>query len=710
MQDQNITTADQDREATEVAEQMVAQAEKAVPGMAGENDILGRVIEKIRESENILVTLSRDPSVDEMAGALALTMFLDGLQKHTTAIYSGKTPDALKFLQPEGTFESNTASLQDFIIALSKEKADHLRYKLEGDFVKIYITPYKTTLSEADLEFSHGDYNVDLVLALSVPSVADLDAALAEYGRIMHDATTVDITCEAPGKFGEIEWSDPGASSVSEMLTRLIFRMQGEEVELDKGIANALLTGIVAATGRFSNERTNSETMQLASRLMAMGADQQMIAMHVIDSEAEEKAAEAAAKEAEEKAAQVAAKEAEERAAVKAAEAAKGTTVEVDEKALEQVKARATMEAAAEAALNRAVKTAADNAAAVSGAEVAAAPEVSAAPGAPVAVSGVPVGQGSGAAAPVSAPVTAPVVTQTPVSAPVTAPVVTQAPVSAPVATSVATENPVLPAVAVAPAAASVAAPAVATAPVTAAPGSAPATAPAPAPTVAPVPVPAPAPTVAPVPVPAPAPTVASVPTSTPTVATMQVPGMLELPKVEPVVASVSAPVTGVAELPKVESVATTAPAVGATLQPAPTIEPVAKPKDYEAMIEQALAEPLPVETAASAAGLLKTPVGVPAASATTPVAPAVGVPAGVNPAVMAAPQEAAETAARILGPMGRAMPSEVGVQPAMAPSTVGAQPGVMPPVGAGEVKPGQTILPPAPTPEVGTGLMPPTA
>ena len=157
--------------------------------------------------------------------------------------------------------------------------------------------------------------------------------------------------------------------------------------------------------------------------------------------------------------------------------------------------------------------------------------------------------------------------------------------------------------------------------------------------------------------------------------------------------------VPGTVELPKVEPVETTAPAVGATLQPAPRIEPVAKPKDYEAMIEQALAEPLPVETAASAAGLLKTPVGVPA-----------GVPAGVNPAVMAAPQEAAETAAPILGPMGLAMPSEVGVQPAMAPSTVGAQPGAMPPVGAGEVKPGQTILPPAPTPEVGTGLMPPTA
>ena len=112
----------------------------------------------------------------------------------------------------------------------------------------------------------------------------------------------------------------------------------------------------------------------------------------------------------------------------------------------------------------------------------------------------------------------------------------------------------------------------------------------------------------------------------------MQVPGTVELPKVEPVATPVSTPVTGVAELPKVEPVATTAPAVGVTLQPAPTIEPVAKPKDYEAMIEQALAEPLPVDTAASAAGLLKTPV---AASTVTPtgntVAPAVGVPARIT-------------------------------------------------------------------------------
>lgn len=252
--------------------------EPVVPGIVEQGDFVQKIAEKIRGSENILVALSRDPSVDEMAAAIGLTMFLDGMQKHATAIYSGQTPNALQFLKPETTFERNTNSLQDFIIALNKDKADHLRYKLEGDFVKVYITPYKTTITERDLEFSHGDFNVDLVIALGVPTAGDLDAALTEYGRIMHDASTVDITVGAPGRFGEIEWSEPGSSSVSEMVTRLALQIQGT---IEPTIATALLTGVVAATGRFSNARTNAETMQLASQLMEMGADQQLIAANV---------------------------------------------------------------------------------------------------------------------------------------------------------------------------------------------------------------------------------------------------------------------------------------------------------------------------------------------------------------------------------------------------------------------------------------------
>ena len=239
-----------------------------------------KIAEKIKSSNNILVALSRDPNVDEISAAIGLTMILNKLGKHVTAIYSGKTPNTLEFLKPEQTFEKNTNSLQDFIIALHKDKADHLRYKIEGDYVKVYITPYKTTISQTDFEFSQGDFNVDLVISIDVENAESLDGALSEYGRIMHDATAVNITTNQAGRFAELEWSDPSESSVCEMIVILSGYL--DQTEFDQPTATALLTGIVSATDRFSNARTTSETMQVSSRLMQAGADQQLISSNIM--------------------------------------------------------------------------------------------------------------------------------------------------------------------------------------------------------------------------------------------------------------------------------------------------------------------------------------------------------------------------------------------------------------------------------------------
>ena len=180
--------------------------------------IIKDIISNIAEVNNILVALSSNPSVDELCAAIGLTLVLDKVGKHATAIYSGLTPNAIQFLEPDKTLEDDIDSLRDFIVQLNKEKADHLRYKIEGDFVKVFITPYRTTLSEDDLDFSRGDFDVDLVLTIDVAEAVDLDNALREHGRIMHDATIINITTVEPGKFANIEWSDPSASSVSEMV------------------------------------------------------------------------------------------------------------------------------------------------------------------------------------------------------------------------------------------------------------------------------------------------------------------------------------------------------------------------------------------------------------------------------------------------------------------------------------------------------------
>ncbi|RWZ79485.1 MAG: hypothetical protein EOT04_01515 [Candidatus Chaera renei] len=235
------------------------------------------VVERIKNSANVLVTVSASPSVDELSAALALTLMLNKMDKHSTAVFSGALPPAIQFLEPDKTFESTVDSLRDFIIALDKEKADRLRFKVEDDVVKIYITPYRATLSEQDLTFSQGDFNVELILALGVEKREELDKAIVAHGRILHDAAVVTINAKKDsGNLGSVDWQDASASSLCEMLMSLSEALQPGL--LDQQIATALLTGIVAATERFSNTHTTPRVMTMAAQLMAAGANQQLIA------------------------------------------------------------------------------------------------------------------------------------------------------------------------------------------------------------------------------------------------------------------------------------------------------------------------------------------------------------------------------------------------------------------------------------------------
>ena len=234
-----------------------------------------QLLTALKQAKNVLVTVSKSPSVDQLSAAIGLTLALNKLDKHASAVYSGTTPSTLDFLRPEDTLEKTTDSLRDFIIALDKTKADKLRYKVEDQMVRIFITPYHTAISADDLDFSQGDFNVDVVLALGVESQQDIDDAVVAHGRILHDATVASLSLTTPNELGTINWVYPEASSFSEMAFELLQQLDTQV--LDGQIATSLLTGIVAATERFSNDRTTPQTMSASAALMAAGANQQLI-------------------------------------------------------------------------------------------------------------------------------------------------------------------------------------------------------------------------------------------------------------------------------------------------------------------------------------------------------------------------------------------------------------------------------------------------
>lgn len=236
-----------------------------------------QVVERIKQASKILVTVSNNPSVDQLAACVGTTLLLNRMQKHATAVFSGAIPSTIEFLKPEKTIETNTDSLRDFIISLDKSKADKLRYKVENQVVRIFITPYRSSLSEKDLVFSQGDFNVEVVLALGVTDRSHIDAAITAHGRILHDATVISVNA-GPGNapdLGQINWQEPTASSLSEMLVS-ISEAFGTGL-VDNQMATAFLTGIVAETERFKNTKTTPRVMTIAAQLMAAGANQQLI-------------------------------------------------------------------------------------------------------------------------------------------------------------------------------------------------------------------------------------------------------------------------------------------------------------------------------------------------------------------------------------------------------------------------------------------------
>ncbi|MFT4532099.1 MAG: hypothetical protein ACI9T8_000109, partial [Candidatus Saccharimonadales bacterium] len=77
-------------------------------------------------------------------------------------------------------------------------------------------------------------------------------------------------------ELGSINWQGHQASSLCEMVAGLTTEIAPEAI--DGQMATALLTGIIAETDRFKNERTTPLALSLSSKLMTAGANQKLIA------------------------------------------------------------------------------------------------------------------------------------------------------------------------------------------------------------------------------------------------------------------------------------------------------------------------------------------------------------------------------------------------------------------------------------------------
>ena len=180
---------------------------------------MSNLFEDIKSSSN-LVTGHINPDGDALGSALAFKLILDSKGVHADVSFDMK-----------GTVPSNLNHLPiELILENPKE-----------NYENVYVFDCGNSERLGDLED----------LALNSKRVIVIDHHINP-------------------SFGDIQIIDSKAASTTQVLFREII---SANIDIDKNIANCLMTGLITDTGRFQYSNTDNEVFEIASKLMSSGAE-----------------------------------------------------------------------------------------------------------------------------------------------------------------------------------------------------------------------------------------------------------------------------------------------------------------------------------------------------------------------------------------------------------------------------------------------------
>lgn len=231
-----------------------------------------------------LILLPPHPNRDCLATSIALAHYftLVGAAPTLAAIGVERKLGELAFLPcPSPVVESLSGS-RDFVLSFNTEHNPILDVRTERveHELRIHLTPEHGTIDPRDFSFILAKYKFDLVVTIGTPDKESLGSLYEAHPDIFYEVPVINIDHHgANEQFGQVNLVEVTASSNAEIVTALLKEV-GEEF-LDGVVAEALLTGLMAATDSFQKKTTTPRALELASFLMARGADQQKIVKHL---------------------------------------------------------------------------------------------------------------------------------------------------------------------------------------------------------------------------------------------------------------------------------------------------------------------------------------------------------------------------------------------------------------------------------------------
>jgi bifunctional oligoribonuclease and PAP phosphatase NrnA len=239
-----------------------------------ERSPIQQTIELIEKSNNIVIALPKDPSVDAVASGLGLYLSLEKIGKKAKVVCNEfSVPPAHQFLPKSKEIHAALTAMRKFIISLdlSRTKVQELSYDITDNKLNIFITPKGGFFETRDVSTSASAYDHDLIIIIDAPDLEALGKVYDDNTEFFYHTPIVNIDHNPANEyFGQINIVDLVATSTSEIIFELI--KEFKEPVLDEYIATSFLAGIISKTKSFQNNTVTPKSLAISSHLIENGA------------------------------------------------------------------------------------------------------------------------------------------------------------------------------------------------------------------------------------------------------------------------------------------------------------------------------------------------------------------------------------------------------------------------------------------------------
>lgn len=240
-----------------------------------------QIIEQIKKSETVLLCVAKNPNGDALGSALGFYLALKKLGKKTDVISPTPILEKYSFLPSSSLITHKLEGARDyiFLIDIEKDKLQQLRYEIQDNKLKIFITAKDGNLNEKSATLESSKFKYDLIIVLGTADLENLGNVYDENSELFYEAPVVNIDNNPSNEyFGKINLVDVAVSSTSEIVYNIISELSELDEKLfDENIATNLLAGIISKTDSFQNKNTTPKAFLTAASLIAKGANKEDI-------------------------------------------------------------------------------------------------------------------------------------------------------------------------------------------------------------------------------------------------------------------------------------------------------------------------------------------------------------------------------------------------------------------------------------------------